>query len=315
MTSNSKMPSVERKIYFFRSDQGSDDAGQPMHLDPPKTLASLQGLPFTNDRVSRYESEPDGNVLCVIVESQRSLPSIRFCRVRRTALPQIERQGRVGGLGLDENSGLLESTHVVFFPSGIVGAEYNHFGPRLSRLGGYIDSKSDGDVPRTVFRSLLRGDSSDQLERLEDLRLFEMNIVPSIVSSVANIDQSLHDAFEANRKILENPKVVQVVLKPDPRASRGFWSKMQSTLRALLMRHELRDGIQRMHAKGRCEDTKRVESLDLLNDHLISVKRIVKMDERSRALDSTSAFDAIESSYEELARELETAAGVSSLVS
>jgi len=48
----------------------------------------------------------------------------------------------------------------------------------------------------------------------------------------------------------------------------------------------------------------------LLNDKLIAKRHVVRLDERTRALDPDSAYAAIEDSYFELREHLEAAAGV-----
>lgn len=53
-----------------------------------------------------------------------------------------------------------------------------------------------------------------------------------------------------------------------------------------------------------------IEEIDVLRDLFIVTKRIVLQGERTRALDPTSAFEAIEEAYGELAADLEAAAGV-----
>ena len=61
-----------------------------------------------------------------------------FCQIRRTGLPQLEQAGTVSDLKIADNAGLVEAVHVVFFPDNIVGADFNFYGPRLSRLGYYL---------------------------------------------------------------------------------------------------------------------------------------------------------------------------------
>ena len=83
----------------------------------------------------------------------------------------LEQAGNISDLVLDADAGLLEAIHVVFFPNNIVGAEYNHFGPRVSRLGSYLHEKSSEAVARAAFRPILCGDAANQLDRLSDLRV------------------------------------------------------------------------------------------------------------------------------------------------
>ena len=311
MTSQPANNLLERKILFFRADIGFDDGGIPLDFDPQPALAAINALPFTNDDGGRYEAEVDGNALCLVVHQGGSMPSVRFCRVRRTGLPQLEQAGQITDLDLTPESGLLESIHVTFFPNNIVGAEYNHFGPRVSRLGGYLHYKSQKAVPRATFRPLLRGDAAEQLDRLTDLRLLDISVLPSLVEVTRQSDESLADALEANARAVESPKVLQAVLKPLEDAQRSFLSRKRGPLKEMVGNGTLREGSAKFQVRGKCADSGKVETIDLLKDQLISTKGIVRMNERSRALNPDSAFEAIRESYEQLRDQLEEAAGVS----
>ena len=52
------------------------------------------------------------------------------------------------------------------------------------------------------------------------------------------------------------------------------------------------------------------EEVDLLNDHLVTVTRVVRENARGRVLDPDSVFDAIEQAYGRLRDELRAAPGV-----
>ena len=311
MTSQPTNNLLERKILFFRADIGFDDGGIPLEFDPMPALTAIDALPFTNDYEGRYEAEVDGNALCLIIHQREPMASVRFCRVRRTGLPQLEQAGQITDLDLNPESGLLESIHVTFFPNNIVGAEYNHFGPRVSRLGGYLHYKSQKAVSRATFRPLLRGDATEQLDRLIDLRLLDISVLPSLVEITRRSDESLADALEANARAVETPKVLQAVLKPLEAAQRSFLSRKREPLKEMVGNETLREGSAKFQVRGKCADSGRVETIDLLKDQLISTKGIVRMNERSRALNPNSAFEAIQESYGQLREELEEAAGVS----
>ena len=145
MVSGSAPGTLERKIYFYRADIGTDEGGQPLAFDPSPALDAIDSLPFTNDAHGRYEFDADGNALSI-----------------RRQCPEHQKAQH----------------HVVFFPDNIVGAEYNHFGPRVSRLGSYLHKKSSEAVARAAFRPILRGDAAKQLDRLSDLRVLDSASCP-----------------------------------------------------------------------------------------------------------------------------------------
>ena len=302
---------LERKVYFYRVDIGTDEGGQPLVYDPAPALDVIDSLPFTNDDGGRYLFDSDGNALSLRTHSRTPHVSVLFGRVRRNALPQLEQAGNVTDLVLAVDQGLLEETHVTFFPNNIAGAVYNHFGPRAPRLGSYLHQKSAEEVPFASFKQLLRADPAAQLDRLGDLRVLEMTITPAYVDVVRQADGSLGDAFEANSRLLESPKGLSLILKSERVAAGGFLGRMGGVLRGLLNNGNIREGALRLQARGYCNDTEIVDTLDLLSDKFISTKAIVRMNTRSRALDPGAAFQAIRETYSDLRDELELAADVS----
>ena len=302
---------LERKIYFYRVDIGADEGGQPLAFDPVPALDVIDTLPFTDNDDGRYEFDADGNALSV--RRHHTLPNItlQFGRVRRNGLPQLEQAGNISDLVLDADAGLLEAIHVVFFPDNIVGAEYNHFGPRVSRLGSFLHDKSNEAVPKATFRPILRGDAARQLDRLSDLRVLDISIHPAFANVVRQADQSLGDAIEANARVVDEPESVQVVVKPQRQARRSTLGRLLGPLRYFLNQNDAPPAFDKLQVRGRCDDTDRVETIDLLKDQLISTKAIVRMNPRSRALDPESAFQAIREAYRDLHDELTVAASVS----
>ena len=302
---------LQRKIYFYRADIGTDEGGQPLDYDPIPALDVIESLPFTNDIHGRYEIDADGNALSVRRLQTVPNATLQFGRVRRNGLPQLEQAGNISDLVLATDAGLLEAIHVVFFPNNIVGAEYNHFGPRVSRLGSFLHDKSGKAVPRATFRALLRRDAAKQLDRLSDLRVLELSVMPSYVDVVRQSHASLADALAANGRVLENPKVLQVILKPQQESSTGFLANVIGGLKDLVSNGNVQEGADRLQVHGKCHDTDRVETIDLLRDQLISTKAIVRMNPRSRALVPAAAFQAIREAYRDLLDELIVAASVS----
>ena len=311
MVSKMEKNTLERKIYFYRADIGNDEGGKPLTFDPSSALNVISSLPFANDDSSRYEFDNDGNALCLIPHSHSTSSAIQFCRIRRAGLPQLEKAGQIIDLNLDNDSGLLEAVHLVFFPDNIVGCEYNHYGPRVSRLGSYLQTKSNETVPKAYFHPLLRGNAAKQLDRLSEISLMDISIRPAFINFVRQVDKSLADAFDASAQVLSDPEKVQLVIKPQRESRYAALQKLLTPIKEMIGEAEFRQAADRFKLRGRCEDTDRVETIDLLKDQLISTKKIVRLNERSRALDPDSAFDAVREAYQELRDDLIHATAIS----
>lgn len=310
-TKNGAPPTLERKIHFYRADTGVDGGGRPLPFDPAPALTAIAGLPFADGPAGRYMVGDDGNAVCVWPGGGRALQTLRFCQIRRTGLPQLEQAGTVSDLNIAADAGLLEPVHVAFFPDNIVGADFNFYGPRLSRLGYYLRVKSGNAVPLASFYPLLRHDVAEQLDHLTELRLFDLKVKASYVEIVRQADASLGDAFAANARVLDGEvEELELVLKPSKDARHGALQRLIAPLKALVRGRELRENARRFQVRGKHDETGKVEVIDLLRDQLIARKQILRLGERSRAVNSTSAFEAIRAAHDELGDDLRRAASL-----
>lgn len=249
-------PTLERKIHFYRADVRVDGGGRPLPFDPVPALTAIGALPFADGARSRYLGDDSGNAVCAWPGAHGRLPSLLFCQIRRTGLPQLEQAGNVTDLDIAANAGLMEPVHVLFFPDNIVGADFNFYGPRLSRLGYYLHVKSARATPLAVFHPLLRLDVAEQLNHLAELRLFDLKLKASYIETVRQADASLGDAFAANTRVLDgNVDELQLVLRPTKATRRQALQRLINPLRALVRAHDLRDNAQRFQVAGKREDT------------------------------------------------------------
>lgn len=91
-------------------DDYGEDRGAPRHLE-------------------FYIDEGDEQYLSAIVDRSEPPQRVRFYRIRRRNLPETEQSGNFADLVLAEQEGLAESIHIVLFDEGVIGSEYNHYGP------------------------------------------------------------------------------------------------------------------------------------------------------------------------------------------
>ena len=228
-TANKSM--LERRIYFFRADIRQNQELKPWDCKPSAIIKKINSLPFTHDYGgSRYQRDEDGNDLCILTHVP-DYEVLRFCRVRRTGLPQLEQKGHIQALNIAPEAGLLEAIHVVFFPyNNILGIEYNHYGPRISRLVPYLVERQ-AISSNAIFRPLLQGDVAAQLDRLTEIRFLDFSIHPLYTDRIKQADRSLGDAFDAANQVLDDPDTIQLILK-SRRSSRKFnLDKLLETLK------------------------------------------------------------------------------------
>lgn len=294
---------VVRNVYFFRADIGQDDSGRPWPFDPTPALGIINSLPFADGDGGRYERDPEGNVLCLFRDPGQP-NRLQFCRIRRTGLPQLERAGRLSELQISSDAGLSEAIQVVFFPDNVAGMVYNHFGPRMSRLGSYLHTKSNQAIPVPTFRPILNRDVSRQLEQLVDIRLFEFSVQPYSANTVKENDTALGDIIEASLRLQDPDNVVQVIATFSGNRQESMLDTVLDRAKRLLLIDGLQ-GIEKLRLRGKRNDTEKVETIDLLRNRLVSTQHVVRLGDRSRALDPSSAFEAINNAYRVLKDDLD----------
>ncbi len=304
----SRVATVDRKIYFYRAHAGILEDGSPKPFDCRPILEHIAGLPYKPD--GNYWDTGDGNYTVCFVDRKEPAQRIRLGTSRRRALPHVEESGRTSPLGIAAAAGLLEQVHIVFFPDNIVGAEFNFYGPRMSRLRGYFRVKANGTCPDVDFEQLLRQDVAEKMLRMRGMKLFQFGIRRSYLDVLRDADSDLASAFDAQFGASEADQA-EVILRVRPYDRRGALAdRMFQKAQRILRMEGLREHATKFVIKATNEETGRVEPLDLLNDQLIASRTVIKDGARSRAVDSESAFTAVESAYNELREDIAAAASV-----
>ena len=300
-------PSRSRSIYFYRVSVGKDHDGRPIPLNVDEVLKEIAALQFTD--TGRYMHAEEGNRLCCWFDDGAPAHTLKFGTVRRNAFPQVDTNGELTELGLPVDAGLCESIHCKFFSGSLIGSEFNFYGPRITRLGSYLAEKSPRYAGRVMFEPLLRKDVADQLARLKDVRLFKLKIQRSFAEKLRQVDESLGNAFVAASAVSDADEI-EITLSPERYTRKGIGKRMLDAAKSLFGLEGFRDATERCQIKGLDSSTHRVEAVDLLSDKLIVKKHIMRQGERSRAVDSFSAYSAIEAAYEEVKDAAEMPVGV-----
>lgn len=302
---DSKRNELERKIHFYRADCGNDKGGKPVPYKHGPPLAHIDKLPFTDHRLGGRYFEDTDNVYCCWVEKDPN--KIRFAVIRRDAFPQIEEQGNVSPLTVPANAGLVEIIHVRFFPKNIVGFDSNFYGPRLPRLGRYLNQVAAGVGPQVNFNPLLRQDALNELAG-KDLRVFSMRIKSSEIDTIRQINESLGAAFKATDDV-SHADEVQIILRPKPYSRDSLGKTLMDVTKRLAKRGDIAQLASEFKVDV-MELGKATQTIDLLGDAFIADTRILRQSAKGRALDPRDAFAKIEEAYEDRRQELEKAAAL-----
>ncbi|MGF9821563.1 hypothetical protein [Brevibacillus agri] len=302
---------VTRKIHFFRLELFKLQQGSSSFANISDHLAlftCINSLPFTGNNLgSRYRYLSNNDVHFMDIDTSSSTPDKikgRFMLSRRTALPEMEQQGNLTSLNIPINGGLAEITHFIYFPShNVLGLEFNFFGPRSTSLKEYIEEKSGRCAERVNFARIspiLNKDVENTLNNIGDISLIQIELAKNAINITEELDANLKRAFEAAAEV-SDAETVELVLRKKKYARNGFpfpFSKQR--LVEFITKEDNRENINKFKVIGEDVTMEENKSFDLLEDKLVASKRVVSMGEKSRAVDSTSMFTAIEQAYDEL---------------
>jgi hypothetical protein len=298
---------VERRIHFYRADCGRNKQGELTPFSPGAGFKHIDGLSFAPfaEAGGRYYEEDD-NIYCCWPESATRA---QFAVIRRDALPTIEEKGIRTALNLSATAGLVEAIHVRIFPDNIVGFDFNFYGPRLSRLGRYLNVVAEGIGPDVVFEPLLRQDVVADLQGGKELRMFSLRIRRSEVETIEGIDQSLGGAFAGIAGMTEADEL-EIIVRPTAYSKKSIGTKLLTTTRKLAKRNDLRSLAETFRVNVAASPGAATQTLDLLGDHFIVDVRILRQFAKGRALEPADAYTKIEQAYAAKKTDLEKAASL-----
>jgi hypothetical protein len=299
---------AKRSIYFFRIDGGAGDDGVPINVDLHPALQKLDGLPFRPvEDGGRYVASGESDQ-CVWVDEVGEISKIRFANIRRNALPLAEIGGQLTDLNLADEAGIYEVSHLCIFPDGIVGIEFNFYGPRPSRLAPYLRRAVGEDCPEFALEALLRQDVAALLLRKKAVRKLDLSVRRPYIDVIAQANASLGAALRA-AETASQADCVGVYLEPEPYQRRNLDGGILDMLRQLARRSDLRENARTLRATV-VDQEDRAEEIDLLRDELISEKKILRQHGRTRVLLGDDAYAQIIKAHTERLDELSAAASV-----
>lgn len=301
------MASVLRNIWFYRVID-PDEPDPDWRFNPRTSLLALDLLPYTYSDSSelspgRIVAHSDDADLCAWVDKPTDLGSLRFGTVRKGALPVAVSRDRRRPLPLDPDEGLLEETHVQFFPDNIVGAVFNFHAPRASTLPGYLRETVNGIPRRLHFSRLGVPDIKARLDRMTDLTLMQLAIRYPYVHEIDSLVPGLGASMERQAQV-NSPDIIEIGFRTNGRSSRKLSGNVIDAVRNLVGLGRVPEIAKSFKVKGYDPATGKNEELDILKAYMVQSEEIVLQDEQHRTLVSDSAYGAIEKAYSSRRMEL-----------
>lgn len=282
--------------------------GQPGAFDPHAALVHIDGLAFNME--GRYMQDGE-RLLCCWVEKAASPARARLAVVRREGLPSVEEGGVETDLSLNATAGLIEQIHIRCFDHKIVGCDFNFYGPRLPSFGRYLAAKGGPKAQEVELEPLVHQDVAKLLAGYAGIRAMTLRVRRSELDAIEQGNKNLGAALRAQAK-LGAAEEVEMTLRVKP-YSRGttLGAPLFNRAKKLAARKDIASIADRFTVDAVPAGGGSSQTLNILDDHLISEQQIAKRPGRARGLDHESAYHAIERAYQELKDDLIRAASVS----
>lgn len=281
-------PTITRKVYFFRVahfDQVRDGL--------PAACSRISDLDFDDN--GRYRTDGASSYRYSLYPDTLTYPiRLRFGKIRRDGLPQIEQVGKLETLALDEDAGLVDISHIVIFEDGFVAAEWNSDGPKLSQMTPYFLEKGRLNDP-PAFLPLLERDIVESLAKLNSVRVLEVEVPPDTAELAKEADKSLYDAIKA-MEALGASKRVGLKLTSESGSSKLL--NLARKLAAMIKeRPHQRDQFKSIMVSGRDEEARATRYIDILESKMVTAEEFIRSGNRSRGVDTESAYQVLEQAY------------------
>jgi hypothetical protein len=221
-------------------------------------------------------------------------------------LPDIEREGQLKTLELQEDEGLIDVCHVVIFADGHAAAEFNHDGPRISKLGPYLYDKGQGLPAAPKFLPLFERDIVEVVAQLDSVRVLEIDVPPDAIELVREADDNLAAAIDATARAGATKRVgLTLTAESGSVKLRGVASKLASLVKSKPLE---RDRLNTIKATGFIGGVSGPRYVDILEDKLVVAELFPRTSARSRSIEKDSAYGLIERAYRERKDKLAAAA-------
>lgn len=224
---------------------------------------------------------------------------MRFYRIRRGNLPETEESGTFEDLQLAAERGLAESIHILLFDDSVIGSEYNHYGPRVTTLGRFLNERCDQDIR---IRPFIREDVISAILSMREIRRFRVKVTPHGAAELQQRGVALSEGLDV-ADVFRAGKYADLTWASQP-GDADFTQRVKRFFRGL------RDsGVEpttvveaaQVYGVTSGDD---LDDFDLLRDRVVIVEQIRRESPRHRTLDTEAAYAAIEAVHESLATDL-----------
>jgi len=276
---------VYRRINFFKVLTDPDESGTPQPFDVAGCFRAIGELDYAS-RLREWHNDATG---CWVDRTTAKEVRVRLGNIRRFGLPPIATGvGDLTTIEVEPDGGLAEMIHMVFRPLGPAGqqelyvaVDYNHHGPRPSRLAIYLHQLAPKLVPRGFrLSALLDQDVSKRLAKLKEITMVELRVKTSELQAAKRNEESIRSSISQIHRQTHAASVGIKLSSPKD----GL-----SNVLSFLRQASKDDATQRLVAKGLAEDGN-ADKIDLLRGLLVSEYSALRLGAGSTRINYDDAY-------------------------
>ena len=307
------MGEVKRKIHFYQivwvKNNGDKIQKNAQFIRDILSHISGQLIQQNGDELLYLESYSQKNLL----NFTRQL--YRISKIRKSDLPlgfDINRKNTFP-LDLKDYQGLFEPSHFVIFDGKIIGAEYNHYGVKWVHsklawlINDYLRNNPQIGIKRVEIKPILKKEIYDLIEKFIEIKGIRISVATNYAKLLKEEDPlSFGQMFSAAELVEDMWLHLSFTLgKGKKYGDPSKFEKLLKSIKKILSREDSKNKVNVLEIRGKLDGSDTIESINILEELMLTEKRIPKLDDRTRAVNPNSMYREIIDSYLALKNELE----------
>ena len=300
--------SRDRKVVFYRAKPRLDSDVWPAGIYPIEDVLEEVDTRSALAGEDRYVIASRETMYGLVIASPPGTSHLVVYRIRRTRLPNLERDGVIGPLELAKNANLAEPSQWIFFEENIVGTIAGRDGPRRTLTANFLQKVVPQGRPTIQFAPIIHPDVLQKLQDTGDIVAADIRIQAGFIDELAQRAPGLRRALRQTSNTWPGTGSIEVLLRPGSTDAerQQFSDASRGSVPALVDT----PGLDKLRLTAKDDGAPQgTEVVDLLAEE-IATYRVVELQGDSRHVDPGAAQEAVISAYNELLPLLQVALSV-----
>lgn len=301
---------IDRKIYFYQIVWVTKDNSRI-----GKSKEYLDSILSQNNALTNVD--PSFDILLqnfdALYPSKPMKSSLwKLSKIQKSDLPLKfnESQMQTSSLNLQNDEGLYNPTHFIVFEGKIIGAEINHSGPyissRLSQiLNDHLARHPIDGIKRIEIRPIFRKDIFEIIDSLDEVRGISIQIATDYANLLKTEDPASFGKMFSAADLVDNLYIKLAFNIGHKKTGQAKpFKKVINIIKKIVQRSDSEGKINILNVSGRRNPSDEIEKFNLLEELLIAERKITKIDQVSRGVNSIDMYYKILESKTTFEKEL-----------